>query len=101
MIIRWDVQPGRFDEFAAAWAEATDLIRASRTGALGSELCRVRGDPNKAIAIAHWQSRQHWADSVSLTETDPAVAGRMIEHAVVTSIDGCVVVDSRLAAPPR
>lgn len=98
VILRWDVQPGRFDEFAAAWAEATDMIRASRSGALGSELCRPDGEPDVAIAVAHWESQRHWKDSVSLAETDPLVASRMTDLAELTRIESCRVIDHRVVS---
>jgi heme-degrading monooxygenase HmoA len=99
VILRWEVQPGRFEEFAIAWAAATEVIRATRAGALGSELCQIHGEPDVAIAVAHWQSHELWQDSVSILNTHPDVANQMLELAEVTRLEACEVIDSRISAP--
>lgn len=44
------------EEYADAWVRASQLIQRA-PGALGTELHRKIGEPDKLIAIAHWQSK--------------------------------------------
>ncbi|UTA47793.1 antibiotic biosynthesis monooxygenase [Simiduia sp. 21SJ11W-1] len=44
------------EDYAQAWVRASQLIQ-TYPGAMGTELHRKIGEPNKLIAIAHWQSK--------------------------------------------
>ncbi|MEX2961824.1 antibiotic biosynthesis monooxygenase [Microbulbifer sp. TYP-18] len=46
------------EEYAVIWVRASKLIQRA-PGALGTELRRCVGDPNRLIAIASWESKAH------------------------------------------
>ena len=46
------------EEYADAWVRASELIQQA-PGAMGTELHRKIGEPDKLIAIARWQSKAH------------------------------------------
>ncbi len=51
------IKPGySAEQYADAWVRASQLIQQA-PGALGTELHRKIGDPDRLIAIAHWQSK--------------------------------------------
>lgn len=52
------VAPGREDEFAAAYAEGTKILRAA-PGCLASRLIRGVESPSRFIAIVEWESKDH------------------------------------------
>ena len=53
------MKPGfTVEEYARGWVEASEIIQQS-PGALGTYLHRKIGEPNKVLAIAHWESKAH------------------------------------------
>lgn len=51
------VKPGfTVEEYAEGWVRASEIIQQS-PGALGTYLHRKIGEPDKALAIAHWESK--------------------------------------------
>jgi heme-degrading monooxygenase HmoA len=58
---RWEVHPGKEDQFRAAWRRGTELIRA-KYGSLGSRLHRETGGDGNArfIGVAEWPDRATW-----------------------------------------
>lgn len=53
------VKPGfSVEEYARGWEQASRIIQQT-PGALGTYLHRKIGEPNKVLAIAHWQSKAH------------------------------------------
>ncbi|SEG11740.1 antibiotic biosynthesis monooxygenase family protein [Marinobacterium lutimaris] len=51
------IKPGySAEQYADAWVRASQLIQRA-PGALGTELHRKIGDPDRLIAIAHWNSK--------------------------------------------
>lgn len=44
------------EQYADAWVRASELIQQA-PGALGTELHRKIGEPDRLIAIAHWDSK--------------------------------------------
>ncbi len=72
------IKPGHSaEEYADAWVRASELIQRA-PGALGTELHRKIGEPDKLIAIAQWQSKAH-RDAME-TNHDPAIE-RIIKSA--------------------
>ena len=59
------------EEYADAWVRASELIQRA-PGALGTELHRKIGEPDKLIAIAHWESKAQ-RDAME-AEHDPEIA---------------------------
>ncbi|MBN8429945.1 antibiotic biosynthesis monooxygenase [Microbulbifer salipaludis] len=52
------IKPGHTaEQYADAWVRASELIQQA-PGALGTELHRKIGEPDKLIAIAHWDSKE-------------------------------------------
>lgn len=52
------IKPGyTVAEYAARWEEASRIIQQS-PGAQGTYLHRDMNDPNRLLAIAHWESKQ-------------------------------------------
>lgn len=44
------------EEYAEGWVEASKIMQRT-PGALGTYLHRKIGEPNKVLAIAHWESK--------------------------------------------
>ena len=44
------------EDYAEAWLRASELIQRA-PGACGTELHRMIGDPDRLIAIAHWENK--------------------------------------------
>ncbi|WP_288131729.1 antibiotic biosynthesis monooxygenase family protein [Microbulbifer sp.] len=66
------MKPGHAaEEYADAWVRASELIQRA-PGALGTELHRKIGEPDKLIAIAHWESKAH-RDAME-AKHDPQIA---------------------------
>ena len=59
VLYRWRLVPGREESFRAAWARATESIRALR-GGLGS--CLHRADDGSFWAYAQWPDRKAWEE---------------------------------------
>ena len=66
------IKPGHTaEDYADAWVRASQLIQQA-PGALGTELHRKIGAPDKLIAIAHWESKAQ-RDAME-AEHDPRIA---------------------------
>ncbi|HBC17218.1 MAG TPA: antibiotic biosynthesis monooxygenase [Alcanivorax sp.] len=53
------VKPGfTVEEYAQGWVEASEIIQQT-PGARGTYLHRKIGEPDKVLAIAHWDSKAH------------------------------------------
>jgi heme-degrading monooxygenase HmoA len=51
------MKPGfTVDDYAQGWLRASEIIQQT-PGARGTYLHRKMGEPNKALAIAHWDSK--------------------------------------------
>ncbi|GAB2512850.1 antibiotic biosynthesis monooxygenase family protein [Microbulbifer agarilyticus] len=56
-IFEVQIKPGcHAEQYADAWVRASELIQQA-PGARGTELHRKIGEPDKLIAIAHWDSK--------------------------------------------
>ncbi|MCB1779725.1 MAG: antibiotic biosynthesis monooxygenase [Nitrosomonas ureae] len=62
VIYRWHVEPGNFEEFKRIWANTTNRIHESVTGALGSFILKSFENENEVITIAKWGSLESWKD---------------------------------------
>lgn len=69
-IFEVSMKPGfTVEEYAEGWLQASEIIQRS-PGARGTYLHRKIGEPNKVLAIAHWDSkasRDRKDDSASAT----------------------------------
>lgn len=66
------IKPGHTaEEYADAWVRASELIQQA-PGAMGTELHRKIGAPDKLIAIARWASKAH-RDAME-SDHDPQIA---------------------------
>lgn len=52
----WQVQPGRADEFLAAWSEFADWTEANAAGAGWVKLLRDLDDPDRFVTVGPWAS---------------------------------------------
>jgi heme-degrading monooxygenase HmoA len=52
----WQVQPGRADDFIAAWTEFADWTLQNAAGAGWGKLLRDREDPNRFFTFGPWES---------------------------------------------
>jgi heme-degrading monooxygenase HmoA len=60
VVYRWQVETGKEEVFAKAWAIGTKAIRSKITGARGSLLLQKRTDPPTFVGIARWLSLEDW-----------------------------------------
>ena len=60
VVYRWQVEAGKEEVFAKAWAVGTKAIRSKITGARGSLLLQKRTDPPTFVGIARWLSLEDW-----------------------------------------
>lgn len=72
VLYRWRVKPGKDDDFAAAWARLTEVLRAE-CSALGSRLHKA--EDGTYYAYARWPSKAAWAVA---HEEPPKSAARAI-----------------------
>ncbi|MFS1523672.1 antibiotic biosynthesis monooxygenase family protein [Microbulbifer sp. 2304DJ12-6] len=70
------------EEYAEAWVRASRLIQRS-PGAMGTELHRDIGDPNRLIAIASWRSKE---DRDAMQARDSAEINTII-HSVAPFVE--------------
>ncbi len=76
VIYRWELKPGREDDFIAAWARLTAAIREHR-GGLGSRLHRAAD--GLWVAYAQWPDRATWESAQERPTADPEAAAAMAE----------------------
>ena len=60
VVYRWQVEAGKEEVFAKAWATGTKAIRSKIKGARGSLLLQKRTDPPTFVGIARWLSLEDW-----------------------------------------
>ena len=102
---RWQVKPGREDEFCEAWARVTRATYRLH-GSLGSRL--HRSEDGSWIAYAQWPSRADWERAWNSGKpADPAALALMrecVEHASreerTSPLFSLTVVDDLLEAAP-
>lgn len=74
------VKPGySVEEYAAAWMRASAVIQRT-PGARGTYLHRKIGDPERLLAIAHWDSKA--ARDTKDDRRDAVVRGILDQHAL-------------------
>ena len=85
---RWRIRPDREQDFRAAWAEATDLLRAHGSG--GSTL--FRAPDGSLAALARWPDVE--TRRAAFAAVPPDVIGRMagavaekLDEQVLTAVD--------------
>jgi Antibiotic biosynthesis monooxygenase len=76
VIYRWQLHPGKEEQFRQAWERGTVLLMAKR-GVLGSRLHRA--DCGTWVACAQWRNRKTWEHSRALGTVDPGVSRSMGE----------------------
>ena len=76
VIYRWQLKPGREDDFVAAWERLTRAIRNDR-GGLGSRLHRA--DDGLWVAYAQWPDRATWESAQRRESANPDAAAAMAE----------------------
>jgi heme-degrading monooxygenase HmoA len=69
VIYRWHVPADNRDAFIAAWAEATQQIRATTKGARGSFCIVGVDDPTEIITIARWDKLDQWQEFVKTAKS--------------------------------
>jgi quinol monooxygenase YgiN len=76
VIYRWQLKPGREDDFLAAWERLTRAIRDDRDG-LGSRLHRAEN--GLWVAYAQWPDRATWEAAQERESPDPDATAAMAE----------------------
>ena len=81
------VKPGfTVEEYAQGWVEASEIIQQT-PGARGTYLHRKIGEPDKVLAIAHWDSKaQRDAKDDSRSEKVKAILAKHAKVCEVTVI---------------
>ena len=81
------VKPGfTVEEYAQGWVEASEIIQQT-PGARGTYLHRKIGEPDKVLAIAHWDSKAHrYAKDDSRSEKVKAILAKHAKVCEVTVI---------------
>lgn len=77
----WKVQPGKEEQFRAAWRRGTELIR-EKYGSLGSRLHREdRPDGPRFVGIAEWPDRATWqaAFDAKMAYDEPATRAAFVD----------------------
>ena len=75
--------PYTADEYADAWVRASEIIQQA-PGARGTYLHRRIGDPNRLLAIAHWDSKS--ARDAKDDRRDATVRAILDKHAETCEI---------------
>jgi len=87
VIYRWHVPADNRDAFIAAWAGATQQIRATIKGARGSFCIVGVDDPTEVITIARWDELDQWQEFVktakSATMTEMHRLATPLSHAAL------------------
>ena len=76
VIYRWELVPGKEDQFIAAWEVMTKEIR-EHAGGLGSRL--HKSDDGTWVAYAQWPSRDAWEAAEVATEAAREAAQQMAD----------------------
>lgn len=96
------MRPGfTLEEYAAGWVEASEIIQQT-PGARGTYLHRKIGEPDTALAIAHWASK----DARDLKDDDASETVRKImekhaRHCDITVIGEFEEPDWKVEPPDR
>lgn len=77
VVYRVNVQPEHVSAFVEGWKEMTEAIRSSRPGALGSVLLGDPSDPSVYLAMATWQSLEHFEAHQKLESAQPEASAKM------------------------
>lgn len=73
------MKPGfSVEEYAQGWVKASEIIQQT-PGARGTYLHRKVGEPNKVLAIAHWDSKE--ARDAKNDKRDATVRAILEKHA--------------------
>lgn len=84
-IFEVSMKPGfTVEEYAEGWLEASEIIQQT-PGARGTYLHRKIGEPDKALAIAHWDSKQ--ARDAKDDRRDATVKAILEKHAKYCEIN--------------
>lgn len=75
---RWQVKPGKEEQFRKAWRRGTELIQ-ERYGSLGSRL--HRDDMGRLIGVAEWPDRSTWqrAFDAKMVYDDPDARAAFVD----------------------
>ena len=77
VIYRWSVDPGRAEDFAAAWWEVTRCIQQAWPDARGSVLLKSQLEADVYLAVARWTSIDAWRAS---REAEGVVPAALVER---------------------
>lgn len=79
---RWEVHPGKEEQFRAAWRRGTELIR-EKYGSFGSRLHREdsEGGNPRFVGVAEWPDRATWqrAFDARMAYDEPATRQAFVE----------------------
>ena len=86
----WRIEPGKEEQFRAAWRRATELI-AARYGSCGSRLHRDRD--GRFVGYAQWPDHDTWrrAFDARMEASDPEVRRLFSESVAEAPPDGAPV----------
>ncbi|CAD5972631.1 hypothetical protein PCC9214_03924 [Planktothrix tepida] len=93
VIYRWKVQPEKKTEFIQAWTQATETIRHQVLGSKGSLLLRSTQHSSEFIAIARWETLEHWQKFWQGDPPDPQAfqimqtVSQLLSHQVCEEIE--------------
>jgi heme-degrading monooxygenase HmoA len=74
----WQVQPGRADDFIAAWTEFAEWTSANVDGAGKGQLLRDTVDENRFVSFGPWESHaaiENWRAQPGWQERVAAIRG--------------------------
>jgi heme-degrading monooxygenase HmoA len=97
VLYRWKLKTDREDDFVAAWARLTDVLKAE-SGSYGSRLHRC--SDGTYLAYGYWPSRQAWETSQIQA---PKSAARALMAAAIEERfpeQHMELIDDRVDAPP-
>ena len=76
VLYQWQVKPGKIRQFATAWGDMTDALKAER-GALGSRL--HRSEQGTWMAYAQWPDRATYERVGTLEQIFPDALERLLD----------------------
>lgn len=99
VIYRLQVQPEKEAEFIQTWTQATHKIRHQVLGAKGSLLMRSADHSSEFIAIARWETIEHWQQFWQGDLTDPQAfqimqsVSQLLSHQVCEEIEDLTILE--------